>query len=244
MKKIVKIILIIIGIIMVLIVSLFIATGLTKNPKVEIINYSVNEDSSELNFTIGIPESIGYTRGYKNRSDGIKSHYLNFYNTFGVINSNWGAKFEFTLELDDDDTEVYFNRTGGGNELVLQKNEETGEWERPNKSNEMKRYAEIKESAKKASEQFLRATHPNCTISNEFSETYTTSGFENASWLINNGLIKKSELLDVDKKSYCDVNLKYWSYFENPLDHQRNCEVYYQIYLKCKNYEDKGYVEW
>lgn len=112
------------------------------------------------------------------------------------------------------------------------------------KNNELKRYAEIKESAKKASEQFLRATHPNCTISNEFSETYTTSGYENASWLINNGLIKKSELLDVDKKSYCDVHLKYWSYFENPLDHQRNCEVYYQIYLKCKNYEDKEYVEY
>ena len=126
---------IVIGIVIVLIVVFFIGTGLTKNPKVEIINYSVNEDGSELNFTIGIPDSIGYTRGYKNKGGGGKSHYLNFYNTFGVINSDWGAKFEFTLELDEDDTEVYFNRTGGGYELVLQKNEETGEWERPNKGN-------------------------------------------------------------------------------------------------------------
>ena len=80
-----------------------------------------------------MPFSIGDTRGYKNKCGWVKSHYLNFYNTFGVINSNLGAKFEFTLELDEDDTEVYFNRTGGGYELVLQKNTETGEWERPNK---------------------------------------------------------------------------------------------------------------
>ena len=128
-----------IGIVIVLIVSLlvifFVWSGFTKNPNVEIINYSLNEDGSQLSFTIGIPNSIGYTRGYKNKGGGVKSHYLNFYNTFGVINSDWGAKFEFTLELDEDDTEVYFNRTGGGYELVLQKNEETGEWERPKKGN-------------------------------------------------------------------------------------------------------------
>ena len=134
-KKIFIIIGLVVAVILTLLVAFFIGTGLTKNPKVEIINYSVNEDGSELNFTIGIPDSIGYTRGYKNKGGGVRSHYLNFYNTFGVINSDWGAKFEFTLELDEDDTEVYFNRTGGGYELVLQKNEETGEWERPNKGN-------------------------------------------------------------------------------------------------------------
>ena len=241
MKKAVKIILILISIIIAFIVILFIGTGLTKNPKVEIVNYSVNEDGSELNFTIGIPESIGYTRGYKNRNDG-KSHYLNFYNTFGVINSNWGAKFEFTLELEDDDTDIYFNRTGGGYELVLQKNEETGEWERTNKSNEMERYAEIRESVKKASEHYLHALFPNCTISDENGETNSPGTNFNSSWLISNGLIKSNELLDIDKKSYCDAHVKANAYFENPLDQQRNCAVYYQIYLKCMNYEDKGYV--
>ena len=124
-----------VAVIFALLVVFFVGTGLTKNPKVEIINYSVKEDGSELNFTIGIPESIGYTRGYKNKGGGVKSHYLDFYNTFGVINSNWGAKFEFTLELDEDDTEVYFNRTGGGYELVLQKNEETGEWVKVSSAN-------------------------------------------------------------------------------------------------------------
>lgn len=128
-----KKVLIIISIIIVLILILFIGTGFTKNPNVVIREYSVNEDGSELNFTVGMPFSIGYTRGYKNKGGGVKSHYLNFYNTFGVINSSWGAKFDYVLALDEDDTEIYFNRTDGGYELVLQKNEETGEWERPNK---------------------------------------------------------------------------------------------------------------
>lgn len=128
-----KKILIIVGVVILLVVALFIGTGLTKNPNVVIREYSVNEDGSELNFTVGMPFSIGYTRGYKNKGGGVKSHYLNFYNTFGVINSAWGAKFDFVLELDEDDTEIYFNRTDGDYELVLQKNQETGEWERPNK---------------------------------------------------------------------------------------------------------------
>ena len=132
-KKILIIVGIVIGIIITLLVAFFIGTGFTKNPKVEIINYTLNKDRSVLNFTIGIPDSIGYTRGYKNKGGGVKSHYLNFYNTFGVINSSWGAKFDYVLELDEDDTEIYFNRTDGGYELVLQKNIETGEWERPNK---------------------------------------------------------------------------------------------------------------
>ena len=97
-----------------LLVIFFVWSGFTKNPNVEIINYSLNEDGSQLSFTIGIPNSIGYTRGYKNKGGGVKSHYLNFYNTFGTI---------------------FVNRTDGGYEWVLQKNEETGEWERPSKSN-------------------------------------------------------------------------------------------------------------
>lgn len=126
-----KKILIIISIVIAVIIILFIGTGFTKNPNVVIREYSVNEDGNELTFTVGMPYSIGYTRGYKNKGGGVKSHYLNFYNTFGVINSSWGAKFEFVLELDEDDTEIYFNRADGGYELVLQKNEETREWERP-----------------------------------------------------------------------------------------------------------------
>ena len=44
------------------------------------------------------------------------------------------VKIEYANSFEDeDDTDIYFNRTGGVYELVLQKNEITGEWERPNK---------------------------------------------------------------------------------------------------------------
>ena len=66
MKK----ILIVIGVMLALILILFVGTGFTKNPNVVIREYSVNEDSSELNFTVGMPYSIGYTRGYKNKGGG------------------------------------------------------------------------------------------------------------------------------------------------------------------------------
>jgi len=111
------------------------------------------------------------------------------------------------------------------------------------KNNAMKRYTEIRESAKKATEWYLGAIYPNCSISNGTSETYTFKESENSSWYINQGYINRNELLDIDEKSYCDIHVKHGAYFENPQDLQKNCEVYYQIYLKCKNYEDKGYVE-
>jgi len=75
---------------------------------------------------------MGYIRGYKNDGGGVKPHYLTFYSTFGGLNSSFGAKNKFELELGEDDTEIYFNRPDGGYELVLQKNTETGEWYNPN----------------------------------------------------------------------------------------------------------------
>ena len=112
------------------------------------------------------------------------------------------------------------------------------------KKKEQDRYAEIKESVIKAVEWEISAQYPGCTISKEFKETERYRLSHNSPFLINNGYIKKSELLDVDGKSYCDVYVKINPYYENDLDHQHNCEVYYKIYLKCKNYEDKGYFNW
>jgi len=57
-----------------------------------------------------------------------KPHYLTFYSTFSGLNSSFGAKCEFELDLNENDTEIYFNRANGGYELVLKKNEKTGEW--------------------------------------------------------------------------------------------------------------------
>ena len=72
--------------------------------------------------------SAGYIRGYYDDGGGVKPHYLTFYSTFGGINSPFGAKSEFELDLNENDTEIYFCRANGGYELVLQKNVDTGEW--------------------------------------------------------------------------------------------------------------------
>lgn len=69
--------------------------------------------------------------GFQDKSGGVKPHYLTFYNTFGGFNSSFGAKDHFVLELNPDDTEIYFNRPNNGYELVLQKDSDTGEWMRP-----------------------------------------------------------------------------------------------------------------
>lgn len=106
------------------------------------------------------------------------------------------------------------------------------------------RYAQIRESVKEAVEWNISSMYPNCSISKEFKETNGPGTGYNSSFLINNGYIEKSELLDIDNISYCDVYVDINTYFENPLDQQHNCEIYYKIYLKCKNYEDNGYINW
>ncbi len=64
---------------------------------------------------------MGYIRGFKDKSGGVKPHYLTFYSAFGGLNSSFGTVNTFVLELESDDAEIYFNRANGGYELVLQK---------------------------------------------------------------------------------------------------------------------------
>ena len=128
-----KIFLTIVVLIVTLVSIYFVGTGFRKAPNEVLINYSVSEDGTEMTFRVGSAESIGYVRGFQDKGGGVKPHYLTFYYAFGGINGTWGAKNTFTLELAPEDTEIYFNRPGGGYELVLVKDEETGEWHRAEK---------------------------------------------------------------------------------------------------------------
>ena len=115
----------------VLMLFFLIGTGFMERTDVVIADYSVSDDGTRLTFRIAVPTSMGYIRGFKNNGGGLKPHYLTFYSTFGGLNSAFGAKSEFELELGAQDAEVYFNRPDGGYELVLRKNPDTGTWERP-----------------------------------------------------------------------------------------------------------------
>ena len=106
-----------------------------------------------------------------------------------------------------------------------------------------KRYDEIKISVKNAVEKNIHAQFPHCSISYNYDKNLKTGGTHyNSSFLINNGYIKASELVDIDNESYCDVFVDIKVKYDNPLDHQNNCEAFYITYLKCKEYEEKGYV--
>lgn len=126
MKK--RRILIIIAILVAVFLSFMIGTGFTKRTDVTLGEYFVSEDGKILTFHAGVTSSMGYARGFKDHGGGVKPHYLTFYSTFGGLNSSLGSKNEFTLVLDENDTEIYFGRADGGYELVLQKDVKTGEW--------------------------------------------------------------------------------------------------------------------
>lgn len=120
----------VIAVIVILTASFFVGTGFIERTNVILTDYSVSEDGTQITLNASVSSSMGYIRGFKNNGGGVKPHYLTFYSTFGGLNSKLGAKNEFVLEVNKDDSEIYFNRAGGGYELVLQKNTETGEWEK------------------------------------------------------------------------------------------------------------------
>ena len=121
----------VIAIVCVLAAAFLIGTGLQKRTDVLLNDYSVTEDGTAIRLDVQVASSMGYVRGFKNDGGGVKSHYLNFYRTFGGLNSTLGAENSFLLEVEPTDMEIYFNRPGGGYELVLQKDSSTGEWIRP-----------------------------------------------------------------------------------------------------------------
>lgn len=106
-------------------------TGLCERMDVLLNGFSVSKDGTKMTITVDIASSAGYTRGFKDNGGGVKPHYLTFYSTFGGINSRFGAKNTFEIELSETDSEIFFKREQGGYELVLQKNEHSGKWERP-----------------------------------------------------------------------------------------------------------------
>ena len=115
----------------VLIVSFLVGTGFQKRTDVVLFDYAIAEDGTAISLGVRVSSSMGYIRGFKDKGGGVKPHYLTFYSTFGGLNSSFGTVNTFVLELDADNTEIYFNRPNGGYELVLQKNADTGEWTRP-----------------------------------------------------------------------------------------------------------------
>ena len=108
-----------------------------------------------------------------------------------------------------------------------------------------KRYDEIRESAKKAMEWKLRANYPRCPIGDKYKKR--KNSYSNSKYLIDQGYIKKEELLDIDGVNYCDMYVVEYRYIDESISlesYKNDCEVDYKVYIKCNDYEDKGYIDW
>ena len=90
--------------------------------------FVVSEDGKELKFTIAVGSPMGYVRGFKDEGSGVKPHYLKFYSAWGGLNSSIGAKSEYVLKLDPNDTEIYVYHGDSGYSLALKKDIESGGW--------------------------------------------------------------------------------------------------------------------
>lgn len=128
-KKRLSILLIIAAVIFYFYATYWIGTGLSTNPTVGLIDFSVSENGRELTLYIGTPNSVGYIRDMS-PMDLDTVQYIDFYCTFGGVNSSLGAKNEFVLEVDDKCQGIYFQREDGY-ELVLYLDPETNMWVKP-----------------------------------------------------------------------------------------------------------------
>ena len=90
--------------------------------------FVVSEDGKELKFTIAVGSPMGYVRGFKDEGGSVKPHYLKFYSAWGGLNSSIGAKSEYVLKLDPNDTEIYVYHGDSWYSLALKKDIESGEW--------------------------------------------------------------------------------------------------------------------
>lgn len=105
---------------------LFITPGFQKRTDVYLQDFSVSEDGSVVTvqtFTIG---SMGYIRAMETKQVHNEIH-CSFYRTFGGLNSRLGAEDTFEIQLDDSIEQIYLNRAGL-DQLVLERDAETGEW--------------------------------------------------------------------------------------------------------------------
>lgn len=106
----------------------FIGSGFMAQTSAYIADgYTVSRDGCEITFRVGVGSSMGYVRGFRDdAADGV--HRLKFYSAWGGFNSSVGAKNEFTLRLNPDDTQICVWRGEAGYAPALTKDADSGEW--------------------------------------------------------------------------------------------------------------------
>ena len=129
MKKPVRIAIIALAVIIALMTMYLVVPGFTKMGNVFIVDFSVSEDGSEMTITVGVSTSIGYVRRVSVHQQHGGKLYLDCYSAFGGINGSWGAKNEYTIQLDEDTEMIALYRSPNCYDPVLEK-DANGEWQR------------------------------------------------------------------------------------------------------------------
>jgi len=110
-------------------VAFIIAPGFMKQGNVYISEYSISEDGSKMDITVGVASSMGYVRKVAEHQQHGGKLYLDCYSAFGGINGSLGAKKNHTIELDEDTKSIGLYRSKNAYEIVLEK-DASGEWKK------------------------------------------------------------------------------------------------------------------
>ena len=132
MKKPVRIAIIALAVIIALMTMYLVVPGFTKMGNVFIVDFSVSEDGSEMTVTVGVSSSIGYVRKVSEHQQQGGKLYLDCYSAFGGINGSWGAKSEYTIQIDEDTEMIALYCSADCYNPVLEK-DANGEWQRVTK---------------------------------------------------------------------------------------------------------------
>lgn len=107
----------------------FIGSGFTKCGSAFIKDYTVSDDGTEMNITVGVGSSVGYIRKVTVHSQKDGKLCLDCISAFGGINGSLGAKSDYVISLDNDTHTISMYRNGSSYEAVLER-DDLGEWDR------------------------------------------------------------------------------------------------------------------
>lgn len=127
MKKVIKVCIAAIGLIAIL---FLIINNCIPRTDVFLGEYAVMENDSKLQMDVGVAGSMGYVGRHSTKKVGNEL-YVTFYSSLMGSNTIAGGNL-ITVDLFPECDAIYFNRNNDGEKFqrILEKNSETGVWER------------------------------------------------------------------------------------------------------------------
>ena len=136
---------VIFGIVVIVIIgAVFISTGGVRTD-VALNSFEISEDGKTMTINVGLTSSAGYIRKMEQKNNYMEPDLipLTFYSTYG-INSKYGAKDAFQIELDENIDEIYFDKGDRGYVKVLEKDKTTGDWQIVRNIEEINKFEDYK----------------------------------------------------------------------------------------------------